>query len=192
MSHSSFADIDRRQRRRLVARSALNIAYSTAILVVLYIVLPAVGHQSGVRVVIKLAVGILVFVGLLGWRVFRIVGDEHPELRAAEAFVFAFALLIMVFAYVYLSMSRSRPANFSQPLDHVSALYFTVTVIGTVGFGDIAAQSDAARLIVTLQILLDLAVIAGIARTVVFAARLGMRRREAQEQPSPRPPEEPL
>lgn len=48
------------------------------------------------------------------------------------------------------------------------------------GFGDIVALTDAARLLVTLQILLDLAVIAGIARTIVSAARVGVRRREAR------------
>lgn len=41
MSHISFADLDRHNRRRLIAASALNIAYSTAVLLVPYIVLPA-------------------------------------------------------------------------------------------------------------------------------------------------------
>lgn len=191
MSHTSFADLDRRHRRRLFGASALNIAYSTAILAVLYVVLPAAGDASGLTVALKLVIGSVVFLGLLGWRVVRILGDEHPELRAAEAFMFAFAALVFVFAYVYLSMSRARPANFSEHLDHASALYFTVTVIGTVGFGDIVARTDVARLLVAAQIVLDLGVIAGIARTVVFAARVGIRRREARGEAAPAAPEDP-
>ena len=53
-----------------------------------------------------------------------------------------------------------------------------VTVISTVGFGDIVARTDIARILVCTQILLDLALLVGIARTVVFAARVGVRRRE--------------
>ena len=36
---------------------------------------------------------------------------------------------------------RSR-GSFTQPLDHTTALYFTVTVFATVGFGDIVAATD--------------------------------------------------
>ena len=35
-------------------------------------------------------------------------------------------------------MAASDPAGFSQPLDRTTALYFTMTVLATVGFGDIA------------------------------------------------------
>ena len=41
--------------------------------------------------------------------------------------------------------------NFSEPLTRTDALYFTVTVFSTVGFGDITAKTEAARLVVTGQ-----------------------------------------
>ena len=43
---------------------------------------------------------------------------------------------------------------FSQKLDHSRALYFTITVFSTVGFGDITPTNDAARLAVGAQMLL--------------------------------------
>ena len=46
--------------------------------------------------------------------------------------------------------------SFSQPLNHTDALYFTVTVFATVGFGDIIASTAAARLAVTGQMIIDL------------------------------------
>jgi hypothetical protein len=49
-------------------------------------------------------------------------------------------------------------------------------VISTVGFGDIVAKTDVGRLLVTIQILLDLLVVVGIARTIVYAARVGVKR----------------
>jgi len=78
---------------------------------------------------------------------------------------------IVVFAWIYLTMARSTPAAFSQPLDRTSALYFAVTVFSTVGLGDITPTTDAARLVVTIQMVADLIVIAVVVRLIFGAAR---------------------
>ena len=64
-----------------------------------------------------------------------------------------------------------RPTAFGQPFSRISALYFTVTVFSTVGFGDITPKTDAARLVVTVQMLSDLIVIAVVFRLLFGAAR---------------------
>jgi len=48
-----------------------------------------------------------------------------------------------------------------------------------VGFGDISPRTDAARLTVSLQMLLDLAILGVLARLVVGAARQNRRSRES-------------
>jgi hypothetical protein len=68
-------------------------------------------------------------------------------------------------------MSISSQRAFGQQLTHVSALYFAVTVFSTVGFGDITAKTDAARLAVTAQMICDLAVVAVVVRLIFGAAR---------------------
>jgi hypothetical protein len=133
-----------------------------------------------VRALTVLIACLLGFVALLGWQIYTILQAEHPELRAAEAFALAVATLIVVFAFTYLSIGHGRPASFSQPLNHIGAMYFTITVISTVGFGNITARTDIARVVVMLQIILDVALLFGIARTVVFAARLGVTRQRAE------------
>ena len=173
---TSFEDLDRAQQRRLAVRSALRIMGSTVVLVVLYALLPAASNSS-TKTVIELIIGLGVFLGVLAWQVLSILDAEHPEVRAVETLALAVPLLIVVFAFTYLSLSHAHASNFSEPLDHVGAVYFTVTVISTVGFGDIVARTDVARILVCVQILLDLGLLVGIARTVVFAARVGVRRR---------------
>ena len=42
-------------------------------------------------------------------------------------------------------------AYFGEPLIRSGALYFSVTVFSTVGFGEVTAKADPARLIVTAQ-----------------------------------------
>jgi voltage-gated potassium channel len=181
---TSFEDLDRAQQRRLALRSTVRIVGSTVVLVVLYALLPAASNSSA-RTLIQLFIGLAVFLGMLAWQVVSILDAEHPEVRAVETLALAVPLLIIVFAFTYLSLSHAHTSNFSERLDHVGSVYFTVTVISTVGFGDIVARTDIARILVCVQILLDLGLLVGIARTVVFAARVGVRRREAGRADSP-------
>jgi Ion channel len=59
---------------------------------------------------------------------------------------------VTLFASAYITMANANPANFStHPLTRTDALYFTVTVFTTVGFGDITAASQSARLVVARQ-----------------------------------------
>ena len=86
-------------------------------------------------------------------------------------------LFLLIFSRVYLSNSMTDPAAFTLPLDHTTALYFTVTVFATVGFGDIVAQTNGMRLLVTLQMLLDLAALGAAIKLLTSAAQRGVERR---------------
>ena len=55
-----------------------------------------------------------------------------------------------------------------------TALYFTVMVFSTVGFGDVVAQTNNMRLLVTVQMLLNLAVLGLVIRLLTSAARRGL------------------
>lgn len=146
-------------------------------LLVLYGLVPTPG-SSGRGIVVGLIGGLVIFVVLVAWQIRTIVRAEYPVLRAVEVVAFALPLIVVVFAFTYLSLSRLDPASFSERLDRVGALYYTVSTISTVGFGDITANSDGARILVTVQMLLDLALIAGLVRLVVLATRAGLRRQE--------------
>ena len=54
-------------------------------------------------------------------------------------------------------MAAISVGNFGEPLTRTDALYFTVTVFSTVGFGNIRGKTEAARLVVTGQMIVDLA-----------------------------------
>ena len=81
-------------------------------------------------------------------------------------------LFLLLFAWAYFTMANNNPANFNiHPLTRTDALYFTVTVFSTVGFGDIVAVSQPARLVVTVQMLLDLLVLGLVVRAFVGAVQ---------------------
>ena len=73
-------------------------------------------------------------------------------------------------------MSASDPGAFGGQLNRTGALYFTVTVFSTVGFGDIAPRSDPARVVAMVQMLSDLAVVGIVIRLILGAATRGLAR----------------
>ena len=75
-------------------------------------------------------------------------------------------------------MATMSASNFGERLTHTDGLYFAVTVFSTVGFGDITAKTQAARLVVTGQMAADL-VILGLAIKIIAGAV--SRRRQPED-----------
>jgi voltage-gated potassium channel len=181
VSPTSLESLDRREQQRVITRSAIRILVSVVLLFALYGALPA-ADRTGAGTLLRLFVGLIIFGAVLGWQVLKIMGAEHPELRAAEALAIAVPIVVIVFAFTYLSMSHVQPGSFSEPLNHVRAVYFVITVISTVGFGDITPKTDSAMIVVSFQIMLDLVLLVGIVRAVFFAAQVGVRRRQLERE----------
>jgi voltage-gated potassium channel len=113
--------------------------------------------------------------------------SKHPGIRAIEAVALTIPLFLLLFASTYFLMSAHGPGAFSQEdLTRTDALYLAVTIFSTVGFGDISATSQAARLVVTSQMILDLLVLGIVINAFVHAARLGRQRSSAEEVGEPR------
>jgi voltage-gated potassium channel len=163
------------KRRRIVSWAVLRGVLTAAVLVVLYYVLPYRSLDGDTA--LRLLAGLLVFVGITVWQVRTIVGSRYPALKAAEALGLVFPLYLLVFASTYFVMERTSAANFSQPLTRTDALYFTVTVFSTVGFGDIVPRSEATRIVLIVQMLGDVALLGAGARILLGAVRRGQQRR---------------
>ena len=61
-------------------------------------------------------------------------------------------------------------------MSRTDAVYFSVTVFATVGFGDISPVSDAARVVVTFQMIADLLVLGLVLQAVLDAVSRGRAR----------------
>jgi voltage-gated potassium channel len=145
------------RRRRLFGLGLLRALATTVVLVALYYLLP-LDHITNVP--LTLAAGVVILLAVTAWQVRAIIRARYPALRAVEALAATVPLFLLLFASAYFTMAGTHPANFSpHSLTRTDALYFTVTVFSTVGFGDITAASQSARLVVTAQMLLDLLVL---------------------------------
>ena len=164
------------QRRRLITGAVLRGLVVTTVLVVLYYLLP-MDRPVDTGTVLRLLIGLLIFAGLTVWQVRAIAGSRYPGLRAAEALGLIIPLYPLLFASTYYLMERASVANFTQPLTRTDALYFSVTVFTTVGFGDITAKSETARGVLIVQMLADLALLGAGARVLLGAVHRGLQRR---------------
>ena len=111
----------------------------------------------------------MIFIGLVALQVWSILRSPFPGLRAVEALATSVPLFLLLFASSYVVMAAMSADNFGARLTHTDGLYFTVTVFSTVGFGDITAKTQAARLVVTGQMIGDL-VILGLAIKIIVGA----------------------
>src|SRR5215470_10727968 len=132
---------------RLIARALLRAAGSTTVLVVIYYLLP-LDHTARWAAIVILVIGLAGLSALVTFQVRSIVAAPFPGLRALEALATSVPFFLLLFAGTYVVMAAISASNFSQPMTRSNALYFTVTVFATVGFGDITATSQAARLVV--------------------------------------------
>lgn len=156
--------------RRIVAFGLVRAAVATVVLVVAYFVLPFDG-LADLPGALTLPIALAAFALLVGLQVRAILRSPHPGLRAVESLAITLPLFLIIFSATYYVASVSDPAAFSEQLSKLDALYFTVTVFATVGFGDITARSDAMRTAVTVQMLADLALIGAGLKIVTGAVR---------------------
>ena len=169
----------RRQARRVIV-TLLRAAVSTIALVAIYYALPLDRVRFSVG---ALTVGLLGLVALVAFQVRSIIRAEYPALKTVGALATSAPLFLLLFATSYFVMGEVSAANFSEPLTRTDALYFTVTVFATVGFGDITAKTELARALVTGQMLLGIIVVGIGARVIVDAVKHGREQQPTQREP---------
>jgi len=160
----------------LVLPVVLRLTVVVSLLLGAYYAIPTARSRNGSDVP-WLILDLCIFGVLVGVQIPLIVKAKYPILRAVEALGVLVPVYLLIFARIYLTSSISDPASFSVDLDKTTALYFTVTVFATVGFGDIVAQSEQMMLLVTAQMLLNLAILGLMIRLLTGAARRGVARR---------------
>jgi hypothetical protein len=175
----SWRALSARDRRRLVLAEVVRSALVSTGLIVAYFVLPMSGAR-GLGGFAWLVGGLLVVGALLGWQVRDVLRSPYPAMTAVGGLVVTVPLFLLLFASLYYVMGGQDPDSFSEPLTKLDAVYFTVTVFATVGFGDIHAVSQAARAATTLQMVSGLVLVGVIARVVVGAIQESRRRQQKE------------
>jgi hypothetical protein len=176
---------------RQVAAAIARILFTTVVLFLVYAQAPLeLPNDRGAAA--RLAVSVLVLVVVLTWQIVAVARSPYPAVRAIEAVAFTFPLLIFLFASTYYGMEQAVGGSFSEGLSRIDAVYLTVTIFATVGFGDIVPTTEASRIVVTVQMVVNMALIGVVAKVLLgtvqqrrAALGAGVRARERERERAP-------
>ena len=164
--------------RPAAGRQLASAAAQVLVLVIAYFALP-LGRGSGFFGAVLATVAIL---GLLPYTFLQartVLSSDRPLLVAIRAASLLLTVLIVGFAAAYYTVSQHTTGQINGVITKLDALYFTVTVVSTVGFGDITAVGQTARAVVTIQMIFDLAFLAIAVRVLARAAEQAHSRRQS-------------
>lgn len=156
-----------------VSRTLVGMAF-------IFLALSLVPQRPDASIVIPVVMVIFGIAGY-GWffahQVKKVTHARYPAVRSVEALILVATMFLAVFAVVYGVISVQAPGSFTEPLDHFTAYYFALTVLATVGFGDITPVSDGARIACMVQMALDIAFIGAAVKILGGTAQRAMRAR---------------
>lgn len=124
-----------------------------------YYALPQHAPWNDAESAVRFVVSIVLIVGFLGLlRVELRLVRRHYSRRIArvQLLLIVFYLLVLIFATMYFFIAINFANQFAGIGNRTDSLYFTVTTLATVGFGDIHASGTFARGLVTVQMVFDL------------------------------------
>lgn len=160
-----------RPSNRVLVLSAIRPVLVIGALLAVYAVVPLRGGTTIMAVTVTAVVGLIVFGGVFIHQVRRIQGSATPTLAGVEALVLVYGTFLVQFAVLYVTVSASDPGAFDEGLNRVGGLYLSITVLSTVGFGDVTPASDLARILVSIQMIADIVLIATAFRILSTTAR---------------------
>jgi voltage-gated potassium channel len=114
---------------------------------------------------------IVLCIPLLARRARAVRVSHTPLVDALRAIAVFGAVLIVAFASMHYSIAFHGNNEYSGISTKLDAVYYTVTTLSTVGYGDITANGQVARLVVTTNILFNLIALGIGLRLVTHAAQ---------------------
>lgn len=162
-------------------KRGLRLALLLVAVLVLYFVVPVSTEVRGAEWV-RIVVSLLAF-GLLTVLVLHQVQlqIQDPD-RRIDGLVVALLVGVTGFAYAFYVIELHHPEQFAGMETRIDALYYTMTTLLTIGYGDVNAVGQAARALVLVQMVFNVVVIATAATTLSNQVRVRAAARAEERQ----------
>ena len=145
----------------------------------LYFIAPLGQDDDPLPLPAALVVSVVVAVGLavmIGRKILRVLdGTGSPGSTGSTglpSLVSILALVVVAFASVYFLLNRSDPGQVAGLTTRLDSMYFTLTTLVTVGYGDVHPQGQAARGIACLQFVFNAVFVVGLVRAMLYQAQI--------------------
>ena len=146
---------------RAAALSGALVIVTTAV----YYLIPVPGPMRRASWAALFGCGVLALGVLITFAIRRLLSRAVTEQGRIRGLVLALVVTVLFFSYADRSVAE-LPGQFAELQNKTDALYFNVSTLATVGFGDVHPVGQLARAAVTLQIVFNL-VFLGAAVTVI-------------------------
>ncbi|MGI5270112.1 potassium channel family protein [Nonomuraea sp. CA-218870] len=158
------------------------LAWQTVLILGAYYAVP-VQPDPRLWVQVLRTVAVLAGIALVGWSVVREVrresaGDQGGITTARLALVTVLGVVLFALADYWVAIWRED--EFVGLGTRTDALYFAVSTLVTVGFGDVHAQGQVARVLVLVQMVFNVIVVATAATLLAGRFKGGQARRRAR------------
>jgi len=100
-----------------------------------------------------------------------VLTSPDPLFDATRCIVSALVFLVVAFSSAYFVLAANYDNQVKGLDTKLDAIYFTITSLATVGFGDITATGQTGRAIVSSQMVVNFAVLAVSLRVVTWALK---------------------
>ena len=140
---------------KVVNRVVLPVA-----ILVFYFVVPVSSGDAPLGLLLGTLLG-AALLALVAKVVFTELRREERRLKPIHLLI-AFELALVTFSLGYYLLAHAHPAEVTGLTTRLDALYFSMTTMATVGYGDVSASGQLARLLVTGQLAFNLVFIAAL------------------------------
>jgi voltage-gated potassium channel len=140
------------------------------VVLVLYFTVPVafeVESSDIVQLVVSLAALALLAATVLTEVRHQLVDDD----RRIDGLVLALMVAVLGFALGFYVVAQRNPEQFVGLETRVDALYFTMSTLLTIGYGDVHAKGQAARILVLIQMVFNVVIVATAASTITTRVR---------------------
>ena len=128
--------------------------------IVAYFVMPLDGPWAETLAAALVAGAALLLVPLALRRAGLVLRSEQPLLVALQSLFTLLTLLVVSFSTVYYVLATQTDDQMHGLETKLDGVYFTMTVLSTVGFGDITAIGQWGRAVVTVNMIVNLVLVA--------------------------------
>lgn len=173
--------LGRRKLAIVVLQTVVRLLIGFAFIVWLMSLAPQTPEDSIIYPAMVALLGIVLYVVFFRRQLRGVYKARYPTLRAVEALILTATMFLAIFSMIYVMISINDPSAFTEQLTSFSAYYYSLTVLATVGFGDIAPTMVSSRSVTMVQMALDIAFIAVLIRIMGGAAKKALQQRAREE-----------
>jgi cation transport ATPase len=170
----------------------LRLAVLVGLALLTYFVVPV--RLDDENLLARLLLGALSLALLAAGVIWQVVEHVEDQERGIDGLLLALVVAVLTFALAFYRLAIAYPGEISGLDTRLDSLYFTMSTLLTIGYGDIYASGQVARGLVLVAMVFNVVVIATAVTTVSNRFRLRAEQRaearrvarEAGELPPPR------